>query len=74
LHTLSVSDVKELLQYEHLSGELTIRLHCLGNVANVTPAQGFKAKGELGYRWTESGRKIVRRKQIGHLWSQKTVD
>lgn len=74
LHTLSVADVMELLEHEHLICALNIHVYCLGNVALVNSAKGFDAKAQIDYQWTESGRKNRRRTKIGHLWTEILVD
>lgn len=74
LDALSVEGVMELLECENLICALTIHFYCLGNVALVTPVKGFEAKAQVGYRWTESGRKLRRRSKVGELWSQKSLD
>jgi hypothetical protein len=70
LHTLSKTSIMKLLEHDCLICALTIRFYCMGNEARVTSAKAFDSRAQIGYRWTESGRKEQRRTKIGgYRWT-----
>jgi hypothetical protein len=69
--TLSVTGISKLLELDGVVCSLTIRFYCMGQEARITSAKAFDSRAvPIGYRWTESGRKLQRRTHIGfYRWA-----
>lgn len=66
--SLTNADALKLLEHDSLICALNIRLCCMGEKVLVTTVNGCDARARPDYRWTESGRKLRCRAQIGYRW------
>jgi hypothetical protein len=68
--TLSVADVTDLLEHDSLMCVLVMHVHCMGENALVTAANGSDPREQIGYRWAESRQRFMNAQKLNQMLPQ----